>query len=599
MESIDTLWNRAVACHRAGSAEEAGTLCRQLLAAQPDHGTALLLFASILLESGDAAAAREQAQRAAQLYPGSAEAHLALGTAHFTLGDDEHAMEAFRMALRCRPTMAEAHHHLAVTLHRLGRLEEAIAGYRTAIALRPGSPDVHNQLGTALEALGRTEPAVASFRKAVQLRLDHPEALTNLTRALVRLGRSGEAEKACRLAIEHCPESSAGYQMLGVLLAPDDEAESLSLLQRAFQLDPNERTRHDLSVQYTNIGRSQLELDRLRSAMQSFDRAIEIDPSNTEARFQIWNRVLSDGDYTRGFQTYDDWMEVCRKETRSSRPRWRGEPMPGGTLLVYSHHGIGHALLALRYLPIVAERSGAVIVFEGPRELLPLVANLECVHFVVEQRPDLGPPEVEYDADIDVGSLLALCYPKHSALPPYVTPGEERLAGWREWLSSYDGFRVGICWTGDPANAWNDLRSCPLRDLVGALRPSRAKLFSLQVGPLANELGALPSERPVVNLGTRFRDFEDTAAMIANMDLVVSVETATAHLAGALGRPCWTLLAHRPGWMWRGTREQTQWYPSMRLFRQPESGDWNSVLGKIASELAALVEAGRSTPVPG
>jgi tetratricopeptide (TPR) repeat protein len=591
MDSIDTLWNQALAAYRDGKAQEAADACSRLLAARPDHVDALLMLGSILMASGDAAAARARLESAAAVNPESPAVHNALGAAYYALGDLQLAAEEFGTAVRIRPTMAEAQFHLGTTLHALGRTEEAVAAYRKAVAMRPNFPDAHNRLGLALTTLGRADAALPFLQKAVQYRPDFSDAICNLAVALRILGRIDEAKEWCRRGIERCPDSAGSYANLGVMLSEENPEESVRLLLRAFELDPGPVTRNNVSVQHMNIGASHLKQGDSATAIACFERAVEVDPSNSDAYHKLWNCFLDDDDYERGFPAYNRWMEECRKGLRGDKPRWDGSPMPNGTLVVYAHHGSGDALQMLRYLPAAAERSGAAIVFEGPLEVLPLAANMPCVQSVVERNRDFRPPDVEYDADIDLGSLGSLFYTSRSTLPspPYVAPTPDRVSAWRDKLQGREELRVGICWTGDPTNALNASRSCRLAELVEAISIRGVEIFSLQVRFGLGQLEELPALRRIKDVGMMLRDFNETAAAVANLDLVITIETATAHLAGALGHPCWTLLANRPAWMWGKQDDSTPWYPGMRLFRQQEPGDWSSALSRVTEELTALV----------
>jgi len=210
---------------------------------------------------------------------------------------------------------------------------------------------------------------------------------------------------------------------------------------------------------------------------------------------------------------------------------------------------------------------------------------------VIERAADLTAPAAEYDAVIGAMSLNALFCPSVASIvpPPYVAAPEERVAALRERLAGFRGFRVGICWAGDPSNQWNPHRSCRMVDLAEAVSRPGVDLFSLQVGAGSEQLAERPSHLNITDLGADFRDLCDTAAAVMNLDLVIAVDTSTAHLAGALGSRCWTLLSCRAPWVWMEEREDSPWYPSMRLFRQQSPGDWASAFGRLSAELDALV----------
>jgi tetratricopeptide (TPR) repeat protein len=582
MNPIETGWNEAVEHCRAARLQEAAESCARLLSLDPDHSGAHYLLGCIHLGSGDAGAARSYLERAAALNPGSAAVFEALGAACSALGEHAQAAEAFRREAEIAPEEAQAHFRLAITLHTLARLEEAAGSYRRATELQPEMQQAHNNLGLALISLGRNDEAAASFRRAVELQPDDVAALCNLATAQRNLGRIREAEAACRQAIERSPDHAGAYAILGALLGQegDDEA-AVPALARAYELERDPQVGYNLGVALTKLSRPAEAIPYLR-------RAIEADPSNDLARFGLSCVLFAVGDWKQAFETYDEWTQRRTLPLRGfDRPRWRGEPMPGRILLAYTEHGRGDAIQALRFLPIVAERSQAKVVYEGRPELLSLVANSPHVHSVVALDPGLKPPPVEFDAVIDLMSVGALGCSDPALLPqpPYIAPPDDRVAAWSERLSGFRGIRIGLCWAGDPANANDRLRSCRLSDLIAAVSRPGVDLFSLQVGPGTDEMQEVPPDVRIVDLPSLYPfDFCETAAAMMNMDLIVTVDTSTAHLAGALALPCWVLLCRHADGRFMIEREDLPWYPTMRLFRQVDSGDWSSVVRRIRME---------------
>jgi tetratricopeptide (TPR) repeat protein len=592
MESIEILWKQATTYQGTGHPDAAAECCVRLLAAQPNHSGALYLLGCIALASGDPVNARPYLQKAIALQPGWAEAREALGAAYSSVGAHQLALEEYRIATTRKPS-SHGFFRLATTLHTLGQMEEALAAYRKALSLRYSMAEAHNGMGTALATLGRADEALESFRSAVRFEPKFPAALCNLASALQARGARDEAIDCCRRAVECAPEFAGAHAILGALLAQGgDDAEALTALERAYELAPSEETGHNLSLTLTKLGHDRLERDLPQESISFFERAAQVDPSNDEAQFRLATTLLLLGDYARGFAAHDAWMEISKfKHRELTRPVWNGEPIPGKSLLVYADHGLGDAIQMLRFLPPAAERSGATIVFEGQRALMPLVATIPCVQSVVESPPDFTAPTVEHDAVIGAMTLCTLFCPSLDSIPPapYVAAPPDRAAAWRDRLASYTGFRVGICWSGDPTNQWNPHRSVGLASLAAAVARPGVDLFSLQVGPGSEQMKELPAGIAISDLGADFGDFVETAAALANLDLVITVETSMAHIAGALGRPCWTMLSARGPWMWLERREDSPWYASMRLFRQTVQDDWTDVLSRISAELAALI----------
>ena len=432
------------------------------------------------------------------------------------------------------------------------RSDEAIAHHRRAIALNPNAVDAHINLGHVLRGQGKFDDARISLLKALTLRPDSAAALNNLGSVLEDQGKLEEAVTHFRRAIAVLPTYVEAHNNLGNVLRKQ--------------------------AKYTE-------------ARQSYDQALALRPGYVEA---LWNRSLLElllGNYPEGWRDYE-----IRSRRSINRPRefpqplWRGEPLDGARILLHSEQGLGDALQFLRYVPRVQAAGGTVLLCVPPclhRLAAPLLrasdlaVTAECL-----------PP---FDLQCPLMSLpLAFQTTVHSipAEVPYLTIPDDALRRAEDFHWPSEGLRVGLVWSGNPQHANDRFRSMRPETLAPLLSVEGIHFFSLQVDVSAEVLENLPA--CVTDLRPFITDMADTAALVSHLDLLVTVDTAMAHLAGALAKPTWVLLTFAPDWRWLTEREDSPWYPTMRLFRQPQFDDWQSVLQRVRVELAALAERNRA-----
>lgn len=501
--------------------------------------------------------------------------------------DDAARAEAlYRQVLADHPGLADAWNNLGVLLQRDGRGDEALSCFGRVVDLEPGVARGHTNRGVVLKALGRTDEAIAAYRASLALAPDDDSAHGNLGNLLYDGRRYAEAvphyAAACRIDPRH-----AGYRLMhgkallecGRLAAADVEfAAVLDLAAPAVQKADAWGLR----------ARIRSERHCLAEAVGCFDRGLEIEPDYPAL---IYNRGLARllaGDLAGGFADYERRFEVPGFPSRrlaESTPAWRGEALPGRTLFVHAEQGVGDSVQFCRYLPALTRRLGpdARIVFAvqpGLVDVLPAMPGVSIVTHGTRMPP--------VDAVCPLLSLPHLLGVDRLDLPapvPYLDVPAERGRVWQERLRPYAGrLRVGIVWAGNPAHSNDANRSMPLAALAPVLRLPNLHWFSLQVGPRAADLARAGAA--VVDLSPQLGDYADTAAALTQIDLLVSVDTSVAHLAGALGVPTWLLLPHLPDWRWQLARDDSPWYPALRLFRQPRPGDWDAVARELAAALA-------------
>jgi Flp pilus assembly protein TadD len=526
------------------------------------------------------AAFRETARQG----PDLADAHLALGAALRQLGRPADALGCFRRAVQLQPGLAEPFAGLGVTLLELDQFAEAEAALREAVRLRPDDATAHGNLCLVLRRLRRPDEAVASGRRAVELVPDFAQAHNNLGLSLLDDNRPDEAEAVFREAIRLQPDFALAHNNLAIAHwrrgRPDAaEAEYREAL----------RLRPEFPEAMNNLGNTLADLGRYDEALARFADAERLKPGYVDPR---WNRSLVRllrGDLEGGFAEYEARLELANFEVRRpSRPRWDGGDLAGRTILLHPEQGLGDVLQFVRYLPAVKARGGRVV-FECPRALVKVLIGVAGADQVVPMG-DAPPP---FDVHLPLLSLPLVIGPRFDAIParvPYLSADPALVARWRAELAARDGFKVGIAWQGSTKYRKDHARSVPLAHFAALARVPGVRLVSLQKGPGLAQLGRV--DFPVADLGPTFDGhagpFMDTAAVMTGLDLVVTSDTVIPHLAGALGVPTWVALPAVPDWRWLLDREDSPWYPTLRLFRQERAGDWETLFARIATELGRV-----------
>jgi tetratricopeptide (TPR) repeat protein len=563
-------------------AAEAADALRQAVAARPDQADGHYQLGVALGRLGQPEAAAASYREAARLDPRHAAALTDLGVTLAQQGRLHEAVEALGRAAAARPEFAPAHHNLGVALAQQGRLEEGAAALREALRRRPDYPEAHYNLGNTLGELGRRDEALACYRRAVELRPDYADALNNLGLALTEAGKPGEAVVLLRQALRLRPELAAARNNLGLALADLGRFdEAAACYEAVLAKDPGNVDAH------TNLGSAYKEAGRLEEAVACYDQALRLKPDGASAH---WNRALAwlqAGDYARGWAGYEwRWKRKGARPRALPVPAWDGSPLEGRSILLWCEQGLGDAIQFARYAPLVQARGGRVVL-ECPPPLRRLFASLPGV----DQLSTEGEPPPPCDCHAPLMSLPHLFQTTLATVPadvPYLAADPGRVAHWRSRLPL--GLRVGVAWAGNPHHKWDRWRSFP----PGALAPLAAVpgvvLVVLQKGPGLEALRADPVPFPPKHLDGFGPDapFEETAAVIAALDLVVSADTAPAHLAGALAAPVWVPLAAISDWRWLRGRPDSPWFPTLRLFRQRTLGDWGDVFERMAAELARL-----------
>ena len=494
------------------------------------------------------------------------------------------AGEAFRLisaALKVNPRSPEALSNLGIVLHALKRSEEALASLAKALALAHGHPDALNNRGNILLDLKRPAEALSDFEAVLAANPRHLQARINRGNALTEVGRAADAMADFEAALAAAPGHPVALYNLGNALHQlGREQEAVAAYDRAVASSPQ------YAKAWLNRGHALAALNRHQDAIASFERVLALEPGHADAHFNAALSRLTLGDYAQGFAGYEwRWKRsgmTARKEFR--RPPWLGEtPLSGKTILLHAEQGLGDTVQFVRYAPLLA-RAGARVVLEVQPALKELLSAVEGVTQTVGR----GEPLPPYDAHGPLGSLPLAFKTTANDVPaaiPYLRAPEAHVAKWRSRLEALPGPRVALAWSGSAAHPNDRNRSLSIAALEPLLSVPGIGFISVQRELRPGDAEALARRGNVLPVGDELESFCDTAAVLALSDLVVSVDTSVAHVAGALGRPAFVLLPFQPDWRWMLGRDTSPWYPAMKLYRQPTVGDWTSVIARVVADL--------------
>ncbi len=523
----------------------------------------------------------------------------------------QQAEELYRLVLQSDPNLPVALHALGLIAHQMGKYDVAVELIDKAIANDPRVPQFYNTLGLVFEASGKLEEAIDAYRQAVQLKPDYAEAYHNMGIALQSQGRFRLAVQKCRQAVSLKPDYAEAYNTMAFALQMQGQHnEAIENYRRAVALKP------DYAEPYNHLGVVLNAQGRYAEAIESYRQAIQVDHDYAEAHWNHALALLLSGRLTEGWKEYE-WrrnpnLEMLTYPHLYQMPRWDGSTFVGNRLFVHYEQGLGDTLQFVRYLPMVKARGGTVI-FEVRKPLLGILRGFPGVDELVEASFRES-PAVKFDFHaslMDMPGIFGTTLETIPAEVPYLHADSARVRYWRDriaegppnakqrvWGSPGADFKVGIAWSGSSLYERNHVRSCGLRDFAPMAGIDGVKLYGLQKGRPADQMAELAGEIPVVNLGEQFDDFTDTAAAIENLDLIISTDTSVPHLAAAMGKPVWLLLCCAPEWRWLLDRDDSPWYPTMRIFRQRKRGQWGPVFQRVDEELKQVARASGSTSSP-
>ncbi|MFM0505320.1 tetratricopeptide repeat protein [Paraburkholderia caffeinilytica] len=567
-QQLDAMLRQAVALQQNGALAEAEELYREILELKPRHFDALQLLGSLALQAGRV----------------------------------QEGIELLRKALAINAKQAPLHSNLAYALNALQRFDEALASANRALALQSKFPDALNNRGNAQAGLNVPLEALSSFDRAIALQPEFAQAWNNRACVLRDLGRPADALASCDHALALQPNYPDAWSNRGNALSDlNQPGEARQSYQRALELAPA------FADAWNNLGLTQIDLGEYAHALQSYERALAVNPTAAETH---WNQslcLLQLGQLEAGWKEYEwRWERSRIKAGRRTfaQPLWLGDfSIEGKTILLHAEQGLGDTLQFCRYADRVS-KLGAKVVLEVPGELMRLMSTLGGVDQLIEAGHALPP----FDCHCPLLSLPLAFKTDLASIPsktPYLFADPQATREWRERIAAQEAprLKVGLVWAGGNRPHVAELRkndarrSITFEQLTPLLDVPNVQFFSLQKGHAALQPLHRDSHPNVVDYTEELDDFADTAALVANLDLVISVDTSTAHLAGALDKPVWILNRFDTCWRWMLERADTPWYAQARLFRQPALGDWDSVIQRARDALATFADAFTRTRV--
>lgn len=620
---IVTLLSTGLAHHKAGRLAAAETAYRTVLERAPGQPNALYLYGVLRLACGQAEEAERLLSQAAAARPNDAETCFAHANALYRSGRRDAAIERYRALLTRWPRHTGARINLSNALREAGEAEAALAEAEAATVPTAGASRAAAETtrGAALLLLQRTEEAIDAYRMAIAAEPGHAAAHAGLAAGLLAAERPAEALAAAECAALLAPELVEAEFLRAMALAGLKAGPAaIAGLQRTIARDPRHAKAH------LNLGNLFADADRIEEAEANCRRAIALDPKLVEAHASLgylltaqgrlteaiaacetalalkpefvqahWNEgiaLLLAGDYARGWEKYEarkGYDGFARLYPDPEGPVWQGEALDGRTILVHAEQGLGDTIQFARYLPLLAAH-GTRVVLACDAALVPLMAMqpaalMPALAAVVARGSALPP----YDCWVNQMSLPHRFATRLESIPApaqYLAADRARAERFAGRLPA--GPRIGLAWAGNPLHSNDRRRSMPCTALAPLLAMRSVSFVSLQVGPRAQDAAELPG---LIDFTPEVRDFADTAALIATLDLVITVDTSVAHCAGALGKETWVMLPHAPDWRWLTGRNDSPWYPTVRLLRQPEPGAWQAVVANAAALLRERISA--------
>jgi Flp pilus assembly protein TadD len=546
VQNCSDFFAMAVRHHQAGQLTEAARNYEEVLKLEPGHKQAQHLLSLL-----------SQQKVAAHSDTKLAETHFALGRKWAGSGEHQKAIEELRRAIRLSPTQGRYRYDLGRSLQALRQFEAAVAVYRGCLDIDPEMADAWSSLGIALSELGKVEEAIPCLLRVIELK----------------------------------PTYADGYFNLGVCFASIwEHAKAIEYLRKAIAL------RQSMAGAHLWLGKSLYVLGNVREAINSYRTALRYEPVAAETHWALSLAHLMLGEYAEGWKEYEwrwKWAKFPSERRRFSQPQWNGKPLKGRTILLHAEQGFGDTLQFVRYVPLVAGTGGRVIL-EVPSELHALLQGYpgvaECV-----RTGDVIP---EFDAHCPLMSLPLAFGTTTESIPEVVLPLDRFLKKLTsESLPAGEGYGllVGLVWAGSKGHKWNTQRSFDLKEFAPLWKVSgKVQFVSLQKGPAATQLGE--AQIALRDGVAAAKNFADTATVVAELDLVITVDTAVAHLASSMRKPVWVLIPETPDWRWGLKGETTPWYPTARLFRATQEGGWAELMERVAGELEALCEARSGVP---
>lgn len=510
------------------------------------------------------------------------------------------SVAAYQRAIEYDPCCVDAYIQCGDVFYLLKNTKKAAEMYQMAIAIDPNNAAAYFALAKTCQQEGKMIPALSCYEKVLQLNPNHVEALSNVAAIFVpQYDQHVEAEKLLLRALALKPDLVEAYINLGVLyLRLGRFLESEQKLKQAITFDT-----HAIEA-YMNLGLTLYCQNKISEATSYFKKALSLDPQSHIVKWNYSQALLKNGDYELGWKYYenrlktDTYIDSFLGERYRHDKKWQqGENIAGKKIVVHAEQGLGDTLQFVRFIPLLAAR-GATVILDCQAELTSLLASVPGVSQAINYKDALPP----HDLYISMMSLPALCNITLQTIPadiPYVTPNKNLVEYWKKTLGQHNQFRVGLVWAGNPRRGHKDSwgyyidqrRRMSLEELKPLSFLDNIQWFSLQKSMSSEKIKIDDAHFPFLDYTDQFHTFEDTAAFITQLDLIITVDTSVAHLAGAMGKPVWVFSRFDGCWRWLLNRSDSPWYPTLRLFRQKVPGDWNVVVSEVKMALEEIVSA--------
>jgi tetratricopeptide (TPR) repeat protein len=587
-KNVDALCLLGLACSELKRFTEAVEFLRKAVKLAPKHAPAHNFLGAALKEMGRTDEALARFERAITLQPDFMDAYVNRADLLMRLNRWAEAVETYDRALAARPDFFQGWCNRGVALERMARLEDAVASYERAIALRPDLTAAHANRGNALAALGRHQAAVESFDRALATKPDFAELHLNRGNSLARLARREEALASYDRALAIKPDMAEAEFGRGTVLREENRfEEAVACFDRAIKLSSNDAIR---AVFHLHRAETLNELARFREGLADAQRSLELAPSNDEVLYGVSMIELLHGRWLEAWPRYERRLAlkvgIPPDFSPPAWPQWDGEVLRDELLVLRGEQGLGDHINFAMLGSHLAKLGYRIALWTDPILKSVLEPAIGVEHVVSDVATLQGPGAIRWTSMMSVPGLLGITPDTIPEVSPYLAADPGCTAVWKERFGT-ENLKVGIVWAGNQANIRGRRRSVPIERLAPLFAIAGIRWFSLQVGERAGDVARLPAST-ITDLSPLLTDFCQTAGAIAALDLVISIDTAVAHLAGALAKPVWILLPLPPDWRWLLDRDDTRWYPTARLFRQLTAGDWESVCARVAAALCTL-----------
>jgi tetratricopeptide (TPR) repeat protein len=579
---LSELFQQGTHAYQAGQLEQAEQHYQQVLASVPNHADSLHLLGLLRANQQRLPEALELLGRALAVAPTNSLFYCNRAQVYRRLQQWDAAIQDYQQALSVDPRRAEIYAALAETYLLINRSQDAILHYLYACYLNPQqSVSTHHHLGNAFLSRGHFDAAILAYERALALNPKSIESLSNLGVIYAELRQWDQAVAYQQKALVINSHYGEAYINLGLALSQQGHfAEAEAAYQQALIHSPPQR-----SVIHSNQGLNQQAQGQWQRALDYVEQALKIDPHNAKARFNRATLLLLLGNYQQGWQEYEVRFQLNdpnHPTLATTQPNWQGEELKNKTILVYSEQGLGDTLQFVRYLPLLKQRGAHVILQTQPA----LIAFLNTQSSLgIDQCVATGQTPPPYDYYVPLMSLPQRFNTTLDTIPAAAGYLQVPKVNASTWPITNAALKIGLVWAGNPQHKNNHNRSLPLKLLEPLLENTVIQFYSLQCGLPPQEINSTPFKDRLVDLSSQLKSWIETAQLISQLDLIITVDTAVAHLSGALGKPTWMLLPFIPDFRWLLERQDSPWYHNVRLFRQPQRGDWASVIAALKQAL--------------